>query len=70
MDKWHWGALVYGLWFLLWLIIELIGWRARKAPWPTLSEEAWWAQRRYRLLRIVIPLGLAILTIHIAAGWP
>lgn len=69
MDKWHWGALVYGLWFLLWLVLELVGLR-RNTPWPTLSDEAWWAQRKFKLVRIILPLGLAILTIHIAAGWP
>lgn len=50
MTKQHWGELVYGLLFLVWLVaFELpghLGW----TPWPTLSRTDWNLEHQWRPL--------------------
>jgi hypothetical protein len=68
-----WSYLVYGLWFLLWVVLEFLGLQRKKTgvPWFTLSETAWALQKRFGgPVRVTFLAGLVTLTVHIVAGWP
>ena len=70
MNEHYWGAIVYGLWFLCWVGLEISGWRGW-APWPSLSQEAWWLEKiSYGAMTLVFLFGLATLTVHIVGRWP
>lgn len=64
-----WSYIVYGAWFLTWVILEILGWK-HKVPWLTLSETSWTLERRFTWLRLIILAGLCILTAHIVFGFP
>lgn len=67
-----WSYAVYGAWFLIWVVLEVAGWkRARtRVPWVTLSETAWNLERTFTVARIVILAGLTVLAAHIVFGFP
>ena len=67
-----WSYVIYGIWFLAWVVLELLGLeRARtKVPWWTLSETGWSLERRHSAFKLLFYAGLSILTVHIAFGFP
>lgn len=67
-----WSYVVYGLWFLAWVILEVLGWKRGKTrvPWKTLSETSWALEKRFTFLRLAFLAGLVILAVHIVFGFP
>lgn len=64
MTRWNWSYLVWSLWLLEFLVLELSGlWRI--VPWVTLSETSWHAEDTYRVLYVVLCGFLLGLTVHI-----
>ena len=64
---------LYGGIFLVWAVFEILGFaRGRvRVPWVTTSETVWALEKRLPWLRIVVALGLGLLTVHLAAPhWP
>lgn len=43
---------------------------AKRAPWTTLSAFAWNIETYKPAMRWVFLVGLAVLMVHIVAGWP
>ena len=64
MSRWVWGYVVYGLWLLLFLGLELPGY-FREVPWVTLSETSWHAEATYRVLPSIMFGFLLGLSVHI-----
>lgn len=40
MTRRRWSLLVYGVWFLIWVVAELLA-AVNRAPWWTLSRTVW-----------------------------
>lgn len=64
-----WSFAVWGLWFLAFVVLELLGLRKR-SPWITLSETTWALEKRMTWIRLIILAGLAILVPHLVFGFP
>jgi len=64
-----WSYLVYGLWFLAWVVLEALGLTGR-VPWRTLSETAWSLERLSKFFRLIFLAGLTVLTAHIVWRFP
>ena len=67
MSTWVWGYLVWSLWLVLFLVLELTG-LVRVVPWVTLSETAWHAERTYPVLYVLLGGFLIGLAVHIGTG--
>lgn len=68
-----WSYLAYGLWFLIWVALEVTGYahKSSRVPWFTLSETAWALQKRFKgPARVILFAGLSILLVHICFGFP
>ena len=67
-----WSYIVYGIWFLIWVVLELLGWKRKRTgvPWKTLSETGWALEKRFTWVRLLFFAGLCILTAHIVFGFP
>jgi hypothetical protein len=70
MSKEQWGYLIWGTWFFLFVIPELLATIGYLVPWPTLSTTAWNLQRHSSWFSILILAGMTVLTIHIVFHWP
>lgn len=66
MTREAWGYLVYGVWFLAWVALELAGWRGF-APWPTLSRTAWNLRDRFPNVVYLWAVGFGLLLMHLTA---
>ena len=64
-----WTYLIWGFWLALFLILELLA-VFHVAPWVPLSDMAWHLEKLSDVFRWVFFLGLAVLLVHITAGWP
>lgn len=65
---WH-SYLVWGIWFLLFVVLELLG-RFAHVPWRTLSDTAWSIEAWSWEAKLIIFSGLCILLVHIVFRWP
>lgn len=61
--------LVWGLWLLLFLILEFLG-LFKVFGWVSLSETAWSVESLGGAVKILFLAGLVVLTVHIVARWP
>jgi hypothetical protein len=69
MTPFQTSLLVWGLWGLLFLALEIAGWR-KWVPWNTLSWTVWQIFARSIFVEIV-EIGLMFsLLLHFALGWP
>lgn len=65
---WH-SYLVWGIWFLAFVVLELLG-RFAGVPWRTLSDTAWSIEQWSWVAKLIIFSGLCILLVHIVFRWP
>lgn len=64
MTRWQYGYVVWGLWFVAFLVIELLG-AFKAVPWPTLSSTSWHAETTYVWLKLALFGFLLGLLLHI-----
>jgi hypothetical protein len=70
VSRFTWGCLVYGPWFVLWLVLELTSIYWKSCPWPTLSRTVWHLEDRWDWTQIVFLAGLVVLLVHIVFKFP
>ena len=70
MSKETWGYVLWGSWFALFAVPEILASFGKLVPWPTLSTTAWNLQRHSSWFSILILAGMTVLTIHIVFHWP
>lgn len=67
----RWSIGVWSSWLGLFLLLELLGWKSRRAPWRTLSETAWDAGDHVPAMKMLLDGGLEVLQSHIRDPyWP
>ncbi len=64
-----WTYIVWGGWLGLFLILELLA-VFHVVPWVPLSDMAWQLEKVSVAFKWLFLVGLALLLVHIVAGWP
>lgn len=70
VSKETWGYIIWGAWFALFAVPEVLAMFGTLVPWPTLSTTSWNLQKVSSWFSILILAGLTVLTIHIVFHWP
>ena len=69
MSAWHWSAVIWGVWFAAFVVLELLA-AFDRSPWNTLSWTAWELESKSSVFSVAFLAGLAVLAVHIAFRWP
>lgn len=73
LPTWHpvdWRSyLVWGIWFVAFVVLELLG-RFAGVQWRTLSDTAWSIEQWSWIAKLIVFSGLCILLVHIVFRWP
>jgi hypothetical protein len=70
MSKETWGYVIWGAWFCLFVVPEVLATIGYLVPWPTLSTTAWNVQRHSSWFSILFLAGMTVLTVHVVFHWP
>jgi hypothetical protein len=69
VTRFDWDVAVWGAWFAIFVVLELLG-NFNLVPWNTLSSFSWQLERLSDWVKLLFFAGLAILLVHITFRWP